>query len=95
MHSSLLASVDVIEFQTTEAYSNLDPNDVKYNIYKQSRDENLKVMERIRPNSFKNLLFMRNNNNNRAYRVCSIGYQLRVRVRNIKARSETSNESLV
>jgi hypothetical protein len=41
----LLASVDVIEFQTTVEYSNLDLN-------KQSREENLEVMERIRSNSF-------------------------------------------
>jgi hypothetical protein len=45
MRSSLLASVDVIEFQTTEAYSNLDLTNVKYSTYKQSREENLKVME--------------------------------------------------
>jgi hypothetical protein len=31
MRSSLLASVDVMEFQTTEAYSNLDLTKVKYN----------------------------------------------------------------
>jgi hypothetical protein len=48
MRSSLLASVDVIEFQTTEAYSNLDLTNVKYSTYKQSREDNLKVMERIR-----------------------------------------------
>jgi hypothetical protein len=52
MRSSFLASVDVIEFQTTEAYSNLNLTNVKYSIYKQSREENLKVMERIRTNSF-------------------------------------------
>jgi hypothetical protein len=52
MLSSFLASVDVIEFQTTEAYSNLDLTNVKYSTYKQSNEENLKVMERIRPNSF-------------------------------------------
>jgi hypothetical protein len=32
MRSSLLASVDVMEFQTTEAYSNLDLTKVKYRI---------------------------------------------------------------
>jgi hypothetical protein len=37
---------------TTEAYSNLDLTNIKHNTYKQSREENLKVMERIRPNSF-------------------------------------------
>jgi hypothetical protein len=52
MRSGMLASVDVIEFQTTEAYSNFDPTNVKYGTCKQSREENLKVMERIRPNSF-------------------------------------------
>jgi hypothetical protein len=41
MRSSLLASVDVIEFQTTEAYSNLDLTEVKYSTYKHSREENL------------------------------------------------------
>jgi hypothetical protein len=52
MRSSLLASVDVIEFLTTEAYSNLDLTKVKYSTDKQSKEKNLKVMERIRPNSF-------------------------------------------
>jgi hypothetical protein len=52
MRLSFLASVDVIEFQTTEAYSNLDLTNVKYSTYKQSREENLKVTERIMPNSF-------------------------------------------
>jgi hypothetical protein len=52
MGSRVLASADVTEFQTTEAYSNLDLSKVKYSTYKQSREENLKVMERIRPKSF-------------------------------------------
>jgi hypothetical protein len=43
MRSRFLASVDVIEFQTTEAYSNLDLTNVKYSTYKQSKEENLKV----------------------------------------------------
>jgi hypothetical protein len=88
MCSSLLASRDY------EAYSNLYLTNVKYSIYiyKQPMDGNLKVMEQIRHKSFTNLLFMHNNNNNRAYKVCSIGSQLRVRVRNIKTRRETSNE---
>jgi hypothetical protein len=38
-------SRDVIEFQTTEACSNLDLTDVKYSTYKQPREEHLKVME--------------------------------------------------
>jgi hypothetical protein len=46
MPSSLLASADVIQLQTTEEYSNLDLTDVR------SREENLKVVEPIRPNSF-------------------------------------------
>jgi hypothetical protein len=33
--------VDVIEFQTTEAYSNLDLTKVKYRTYKHSSEENL------------------------------------------------------
>jgi hypothetical protein len=53
MCSSLWTSVDVIEFQTTEAYSNLDLTNVKYSTYKQSKEENLRVMERIRLNRFK------------------------------------------
>jgi hypothetical protein len=50
----LLAPVDVIEFQTTEAYSNLDLTNAKYSTYmcKQSREGNLKVVDRIRPSSF-------------------------------------------
>jgi hypothetical protein len=40
MGSNILASVDVMEFQTTEAYSNLDLTKVKYSIYKHSREEN-------------------------------------------------------
>jgi hypothetical protein len=47
-----LKLVDVREFQTTEAYSNVDLTIVKYSTYKQSREENLKVMERIIPNCF-------------------------------------------
>jgi hypothetical protein len=60
MRSSLLASVDVITFQTAEVHSNLDLSNVKYSTYKQSEEENLKVMERIKPNN--------NNNNNKAPR---------------------------
>jgi hypothetical protein len=43
--SSLLATVNMIEFHTTEAYSNLDLTKLEYNIYKHSREENVKVME--------------------------------------------------
>jgi hypothetical protein len=52
MRSSLLASVDVIEFQTAEAYSNLDLTNVRFSVYKHSREEKQKVMERIIPKSF-------------------------------------------
>jgi hypothetical protein len=48
----MLAEVDVIEFQNTEAYSNFDLTNVKYSTYRQSSDANLKVMERIRRNTF-------------------------------------------
>jgi hypothetical protein len=52
MRSNLLALVDVIEFQIIEAYSNLDLTKVKYSSYKQSKEDDLKVMERIRSNSY-------------------------------------------
>jgi hypothetical protein len=51
MRSSLLASVDVIEFQTQDAYSSLDLTNVIYNLCIHSRDEKVKVMLRTRPNS--------------------------------------------
>jgi hypothetical protein len=41
---------DKIPYYRTK--SNLDLTDVKYSTFKQSREEYLKVMERIRPNSF-------------------------------------------
>jgi hypothetical protein len=47
MRPSLLVSVDMTEFQTAEAYSNLDLTNIKY-----SREENMKVVERIRHNDF-------------------------------------------
>jgi hypothetical protein len=47
MRSSFMASVDVIEFQTIEAYSNLVLTNVKYSKYGESREENLNVVERI------------------------------------------------
>jgi hypothetical protein len=50
LQQSVLASEDLIEFQTTQTYPNLDITSVKYNTYKKSREENVKVMERIRPN---------------------------------------------
>ena len=39
MRSSFLASVDVTEFHTTEAYSSLGLTNVEYNNNKQSRVE--------------------------------------------------------
>jgi hypothetical protein len=55
MRSSVLASVVVIEFQTTEAYSSLDLTKVKYNIYiyiyRHSREENEKVKVRTSPSN--------------------------------------------
>jgi hypothetical protein len=47
MCSSLLASVVVIEFQTTEAYSSFDLIKVQYNIYRDPREEKGKVIVRI------------------------------------------------
>jgi hypothetical protein len=54
MLSKLLASVDMIEFCTTEAYSNLDQTKVKCSAYKHSRVEKLYVMEWMRPKRFRN-----------------------------------------
>jgi hypothetical protein len=50
MNSSLLESVEGIEFQITEAYSNLDLSNLKHSKYKHSKEENVKVMERMRSN---------------------------------------------
>jgi hypothetical protein len=52
MRSRLLASVDVIEFQTMDAYSSLDIINAMYNLSIHSREDKLKVMLRTRPNSF-------------------------------------------
>jgi hypothetical protein len=43
MRSSLLASVVVTEFQTTEAYSSFDLIKVQYSIYREPREEKGKV----------------------------------------------------
>jgi hypothetical protein len=51
MRSSLLASVDVIEFQSMDTYSSLDLTNVIHSLSIHSRDEKLKVMLRTRPNS--------------------------------------------
>jgi hypothetical protein len=45
MRSSFLESVAVMEFQTTDAYSNLGLTNAVKNINKQSNEEELKVME--------------------------------------------------
>jgi hypothetical protein len=52
MRSSFAESVDVIEFQATVAYFNLDLTSVWYSTYKEYREENLKFIERTRPSSF-------------------------------------------
>jgi hypothetical protein len=44
--------VDVTEFQTTEAYSNLDLSIIKYGTYKNSREDIVWVIERIKPKIF-------------------------------------------
>jgi hypothetical protein len=51
MRSSLLESVLVTEFQTTEAYSNFALTKAKYSINKLSMVE--KLIVRINPNNFK------------------------------------------
>jgi hypothetical protein len=51
MRYSLLASVDVIEFQTTDAYSILDLSNAMCNLRIRCKDEKLKVMLRTIPNS--------------------------------------------
>jgi hypothetical protein len=52
MQSSLLASVVLIEFQTREAYLSFDLINVKYNIYKEPREEKEKVIVWTRPSNF-------------------------------------------
>lgn len=42
MSSSLLVSVVIIEFQTTEAYSSFDLSKAKYNIRRQLIEEKVK-----------------------------------------------------
>jgi hypothetical protein len=53
MRSSLLESVLVTEFQTTEAYSNFALTKAKYSINKLSMVEKEKVIVQINPNNFK------------------------------------------
>jgi hypothetical protein len=49
MHTCLLASVNMTEAQTSGTYSNFGRTNVKFNTYKQTREEILYVMERISP----------------------------------------------
>jgi hypothetical protein len=51
MHSSFLASVEVIEFHTMDEYSNLGSTSEKYKTNKLSRVENEKVILQMRPKS--------------------------------------------
>jgi hypothetical protein len=55
MRLSYLESVAVMEFQTTEAYSNLGLTNAEYNTNKQSNEEKLKLIERMKPSSLMNL----------------------------------------
>jgi hypothetical protein len=52
MHSSLLASVDVTEFQATEMYSSLDLTGVKYYRFRYFKGKKKKIMLQTRPNNF-------------------------------------------
>jgi hypothetical protein len=47
----LLASVDEMEFQTTDAYSSLDRTSAMYSLSIDSIEEKLKVILRISPKS--------------------------------------------
>jgi hypothetical protein len=51
MRSCLLTSADVIEFRTTDASSNSDLSDVKYNRYSHSKEKKGKGMQRTRPSN--------------------------------------------
>jgi hypothetical protein len=51
MHSSLLASVDIIEFQTADGFSLIDLTKAINNLCLHSRDEKVNVMLRSRRNS--------------------------------------------
>jgi hypothetical protein len=51
MRSSFLALAEVIEFHTTDVYSNLGLTSEKYKINKLLRVENEKVILRMRPKS--------------------------------------------
>jgi hypothetical protein len=51
MRSSLTVSVRVRGYRTTQAYSSLDLNAVKYNMYVYSIDEKVNVTLQTRPNN--------------------------------------------
>jgi hypothetical protein len=51
MHSSVLASVEVMEFHATEAYSNLGLTDVQYSIRRLCREEKEKITDLINPSN--------------------------------------------
>jgi hypothetical protein len=51
MRSSLLAPVDLMEFQTTEACSSLDLTRVKYGWRRHSRDDKGKATQQSRPHN--------------------------------------------
>jgi hypothetical protein len=53
MLSSFLASVEVIAFRATEAYSSLDLTKVKYNVRKRLAVEKEKIIASTRSNNFK------------------------------------------
>jgi hypothetical protein len=52
VHSSLLETVIITEFQATEAYSSLDLTNAKYSISKLSEVEKGKVVVQISPSNF-------------------------------------------
>jgi hypothetical protein len=51
MRSSLLASVEVMEFHATGAYSRLGLNNVQYSIKRLCREEKKKATDLINPSS--------------------------------------------
>jgi hypothetical protein len=51
MRSSLLASVEIMEFHATEAYSNLGITNVQYRIRRLCREEKKEVTDLINPSN--------------------------------------------
>jgi hypothetical protein len=51
MRSSLLASVEVMEFHATEAYSSVGLTNVQYSIKRLCREEKEKVIDLINPSN--------------------------------------------